>query len=113
MNLKAEKKKIQSLNKTELRSYEAENKRLLAEAREKAKEAQKARGRLRKAISVPGIPEQALVKEIQALEEIRALRELNSEIQKRKNQLLTPQEKAKIEATKRALFKRLEMLSAN
>ena len=112
MNLEAEKKKIQSLNRTSLSKYEANNREMLKAAERKVQEAKNEKPKLEKGVSVPGSPDQRLVRWVLALSEETKLKELNREIQKRKNQLLTPQEKAESKARRKAISKRLEVLMA-
>jgi len=113
MNLKAEKEKIQNLNRASLSKYEANNLEMLKAANRKVQEAKNEKPKLEKGVSVPGSPDQRLFRWVLALSEEKKLKELNREIQKRKNQLLTPQEKAENNARRKAISKKLEMLKAN
>lgn len=114
MDLKAEKRKIQNFSKSELSKYEAENLRLLAEAREKVKKAEEERRNSysKMLVCTPGKPDEALLATVRACSEESRLKELNSEIQKRKLAFLTPQEKRAREAKRKALLKQLEELRA-
>ena len=114
MNFEAEKRKIQNLNKTELNSYEAENKRLLAAARKKIEEARAEKNSsLEKSFCIPGKPNKALINEVMALSEEHRLKDLEKEIQKRKLNFLTPQERKAREQRRKALIRRIEVLMAS
>lgn len=113
MDFKAEKRKIQTLNKTELSKYEAENKRLLAAATKKAEAAkEERRNKFNKTVCYIGVPDQALVNEALARSEEKRLKDLNSEVQKRKIALLTPEERKAREKKRKELLNRLEKLMA-
>lgn len=114
MNLEAEKRKIQKLNKTELRKYEEENLKLLAAAKEKVLKADEERKNAYKqtVFCRPGTPDELLLATVKAYSERSRLEKLNSEIQKRKLAFLTPQEKRAREAKRKALLKQIEELRA-
>lgn len=113
MNLKAEARKIQSLNKEELRKYEAENKRLLEEARAEVRKAEDERASFyKRSICYSGKADEKLIKTVLAYSKVEKLQKLNSEIQKRKLSFLTPQEKRARERKRQALLKAVEELRA-
>ena len=114
MDFKAEKKKIQNLSKTELLKYEAENNRLLKEARKRVEEAEEERKNSHKIENCfSGNAERSLIKTIKAYSEEGKLKELSSEIQKRKLNFLTPQERKAREQRRKALIRRIEVLKAS
>ena len=113
MNFDAEKKKIQKMNRSELNKYEEQYKKMLVKAESDVKEAKKKESlSIRKAITYYGQPSQELKDLVLALSYESRMKKLNSDIQKRKNQLLTPQERVQREAKKKELLKQLEMMRA-
>ncbi len=109
MNFEAEKKRIQKMNCSELNSYEAQNKRLLEKARDQVKKT-KAERLGKRENSLSGKLDNSIRNSIEAMIEEARLKELNSEIQKRKLNFLTPQERRAREEKRKSLILRLEAL---
>lgn len=109
MNFEAEKKRIQKMNRSELNSYEAQNKRLLEKARDQVKKTKAERSDKREN-SLSGKLDNSIRNSIEAMIEEARLKELNSEIQKRKLNFLTPQERRAREEKRKSLILRLEAL---
>ncbi len=112
MNFEAEKRKIKSLNKEELREYEAENTKLLLRARREVEKAEEERRKPSENMCFFGKAEDSLIKTVLAYSKEKRLLDLNAEIQKRKLSFLTPQEKRAREQKRKNLFNRLEVLKA-
>lgn len=112
MNFEAEKKKIQKMNRSELTKYEENFIKLLTKTEQEVKEAKSKESQVIRYASPYGKPSQETLNLILALSKESRMKKLNSDIQKRKNQLLTPQERIQREAKRKALLKELEVLRA-
>ena len=109
MNFETEKKNIQRMSGSELNSYEAQNKRLLEKAKEQVQKAQAERFNKKEYSS--GTVDNSLKTVIDSMIKEARLKELNSEIRKRKLNFLSPHERKAREEKRKTLIARLEALN--